>query len=325
MVYDVLGANLAYAAFDPGRNEEEYSLLVASVGFEGRATHVATQSGLRFSDIWAIEYDANRELNYRRNREIFEGVGTVLPDPGEELRDILVGRIDRLIDLHFKAKQLLGIEDQAFRIAVDISCMNRDRMALVALAVLSCAVDGVEVDFLYSPAAFAEDLVGSEGAVVVNRPILGLDGWTVDPNLPVTCLIGAGFESRLAMAAIETLEPASTVWLFPRGLDGRYDEVVEKRNYGDAVSVFDHVSQYDIRAPYRLISDLDATVSRLLQGSRVVLVPLGPKIFALCAILIGITHPVGTTIWRLSADTERTPEDRIATGPIVGLRVRVLT
>lgn len=45
--------------------------------------------------------------------------------------------------------------------------------------------------------------------------------------------------------------------------------------------------------------------------------------FAMCAILVGLTHPFGVTVWRLSADIERRPEDRVSVGPVLGVRAKV--
>lgn len=233
-----------------------YNVLVASVGYEQRATYILEDPDFRFGDVWAIEYNQNRVLHYERNRNKFESAGRLFEDLGQELDVSLCDAMRDAQKASSEAQRVLGVESSLFRVAVDISCMNRDRMAQVTSSVLSSCEEPVEVDFLYAPAMYSEDIVGSEGSVVVNRPILGLEGWTVDPNQPVTLLIGAGFESRLAMAAIETLEPANTVWLFPRGLDPRYDELVEKRNYDNAVSVMDHVAYCDLGAPYRLLSDL---------------------------------------------------------------------
>ena len=299
---------LEYAPFVLG-SRRRYSLLVTSVGYERRASHIARHESLDFGNILAFSFDANQVLNYPENREYFSRVGTLLDDAGSAVGEVLTAHLNELYRTEVQAATVLGLAHPDFSVAVDISSMNRDRIALIASALLSFS-QPIQVAFLYSPAEFGANLVGSEGSVVVNRPILGLDGWTVDPNMPVTCVIGAGFESRLAMAAIETLEPAETVWLFPQGLDERYDEVVEKRNFGSAVSHLDHVSYYDVGAPFRLLSDLEVTIQRLLHSSRVVIVPLGPKIFALCSILIGLTSDTDVTVWRLSADTEREPEDR---------------
>jgi hypothetical protein len=210
------------------------------------------------------------------------------------------------------------------RIAVDISCMDRDRLARTVLALTVDQTEPVHLFFLYSFGDFDQDMVGSEGTVLVNRPIDGLEGWPTDPESGLVCLLGLGFESRLALAAIETLEPSQTIALLPRSVDERYDEVVKTRNQdllsGDSLASRHRYSVFNIAST---VVDLDASVSAFTRHGRVVIVPLGPKTFALAAILIGVAHSEDVTVWRLSADDGRQPEDRVPTGVIAGLSVEV--
>jgi hypothetical protein len=203
--------------------------------------------------------------------------------------------------------------------------MDRDRLARTVAALTVDQAEPLLVDYLYSFGTFDESLVGSEGTVLVNRPVEGLEGWPTDPDSGLVCLLGLGFESRLALAAVETLEPSRTIALVPRGDDPRYDAVVDERNKGllvDGALVGRH--EYRVDDVLQTVLDLDASVTSLARRGRVVIVPLGPKTLALAAILVGTAHPTDVTVWRLSADDGRNTEDRVASGRVVGVTVEMI-
>jgi hypothetical protein len=47
---------------------------------------------------------------------------------------------------------------------------------------------------------------------------------------------------------------------------------------------------------------------------------IGPKLFALCCLLVGIAFP-SIPVWRVSAQDLEPAVDRSAEGPVYGLRV----
>jgi hypothetical protein len=310
---------LSAATSDQGR---PYDALIAAVGYESRARYLAETWPAAFARIWAYEYAHNRVLAYPDNLKVFRKFGEVFDEPDSAYIKHLSSLIrDRRyeVGIAMKGLKLRG----SVRFAVDISSMDRDRLARTVRAFYGGDFDEIEVDFLYSIAPFDPSYVGDEGRVTVNRSVEGFEGWTVSPDLPVVCVLGAGFEGRLALAALETLEPSGTLVLLPSGISTSYDEVVKERN---EIVLADKSSTryvYDVTDPYGTLSDLEATVAALSREHRVVVVPLGPKIFALCSILTALVHETNVTVWRLSADSDRRAEDRGCDGSVVGLRVRI--
>jgi hypothetical protein len=298
---------------------ESFDLLVATLGYESRAINVAQMLEARTERIVAIDYAVHHVHSYEANRNYFEH-HEILQEPASAVRKSLLGYVQDVRD------RLAARDDvRPPRIAVDISCMDRDRLAKVVLALTVDQDRALEIHFFYSFAQFDQNLVGSEGTVLVNRPIEEMEGWPSDPDAGLVCVMSLGFESRLATAAVETLEPSRIIALLPLGDDARYDGVVKDRNQELLAQTTEnvHVSSYRVDDPLRTILDLNASVEALSRRARVVLVPIGPKTFALAAILVGIAHPTNTTVWRMSADDGRTPEDRVASATVVGLRVLV--
>lgn len=297
-----------------------YDALVATLGFEARSSHVARELRGRLGQIWAFDYEDLNVLSYEENARFYENCN-VIREPVSALRKSLVGLIQELRE-SLPVDEMSG-ERVVPRIAVDISSMDRDRLANTVLACTEDQREPLVVDFLYSFGRFDSGLVGSEGPVLVNRPVEGLEGWSTNPDAGVVCVLGLGFEARLATAALETIEPHQTVVMVPIGEDARYEEVVRAVNEPMLRGTDCQEFEYDVGDILQTIINLNASVSSWCRHSRVVLVPLGPKPLALASILVGIAHPENVTVWRLSADRGRHPEERIATGTIVGVSVEV--
>lgn len=311
---------LRVARLDLSTDPHSYDALVATVGFETRATFVAQRLEGRCDEIWPFDYSQLHVHSYEANRSFF-GDSLIHTEPDSAYRK----RIRLLVDdvrQRYPRDEITG-ERPAPRIAVDISCMDRDRLARTVLALTVDQREALQVDFFYAFGAFEDSLVGSEGTVLVNRPVEGLEGWPADPDAGLACLLGLGFEGKLALAAVETLEPTQTIALVPQGTDSRYDEVVLHRNR-DLLTGDPQMGRhnYAVADVLQTVVDLDASVSALTRRGRVVIVPLGPKTLALASVLVAIAHQE-VTVWRLSADDGRRPEDRVPSGLVVGLSVAV--
>ena len=105
------------------------------------------------------------------------------------------------------------------------------------------------------------------------------------------------------------------VWAFrPVAGDDDYDSAVQLAN-GEWLTDLPGgcVHDYRVRDPFGCFVELESLVYGLRQMSRVVLVPFGPKIFALCSLLVAtIYSDVG--VWRVTPGKFETPVDRVAAG-----------
>ena len=77
---------------------------------------------------------------------------------------------------------------------------------------------------------------------------------------------------------------------------------------------------YDVDEPTSVYAALETLVYGLLQWSRPILIPFGPKIFSLCCLLIARTYTDDVTVWRVSGETLARPGDREASGKIISLK-----
>lgn len=295
--------------------DAEYDVFIGAVGYERRSRFILESLGPRAGAVVAAPFQDHRELSFEKNIKAFGAVGELLDGDeryGKELTGFLAERFGLL-------HRVARAEPRPMRIAVDISSMTRDRLAKTMRAVYVDSQLPLDVDWLYAPARYSTKLTES-GAVQVNDAIPGYEGWG-DPILPLHAIVGMGFEGDLVLGVLDDLEPLAT-WLFePYGVSASYDRRIAAANQGlpSASSSARHF-RYDVTQPYTSFLKLSAVVDDLIVTSRVVLLPLGPKIFALMCLLIGTGDDGNVTVWRLSADTGRAPVDRIPNGQILGLR-----
>lgn len=294
---------------------KSYDLLIVGCGYESRSRAVTEELSGRFDELVALDYRSGRVHSYEENRAFFEAA------EARFIADVEgVGRLEltRLLE-----RVTSGKDESHARIGVDISSLDRDRIAILVTAILKHLPGVFEVDFWYSEGAFGAALKGSAGHIMVNRPAITLEGWSSRPDWPLAAIAGLGFEAELSLAALESLEPAETYLFQGRGHDSRFSEIVAARNKTLFESTRGASAFYDVNQPFSLFKDLEGLVHQLISRNRVVLVPVGPKIFALCSCLVAAGYEDEVAVWRVSSDSAREPEERKASGQIVGLTVEV--
>jgi hypothetical protein len=304
----------------PTLSTTEYAALVCSVGYERRSGYLPRLLWSRCGQIWGYGFELHHVHSFDENRMWLMQHGTYFDESDTIYRKHLGLQVRHLAESWLELTPTGSTEMTPLKLAVDISSMSRDRVAQTILALVDDVNVALQIDWLYAPGKFSKDELSDMGPVSINRALPGFEGWTDDPAKPTACILGAGLEGDLALGAVERLEPAQTWALSPTGYDREYDAEFGRRNRRILASLGDtRLVEYDVDQPFTTILQLNTLVSQLRTDYRVVVVPLGPKIFALTALLLGRMLD-DLTVWRLSADSNRLPHERIAAGPILGLR-----
>jgi hypothetical protein len=204
-----------------------------------------------------------------------------------------------------------------------VSSLSRVRVAHVVeglylhpLAVPVC------VDFLYTPAARRGDAVPEPETTEVLGPVTPFfAGWSRDQNEPVVAVLGVGTEEDRALGAIEYLDPGE-LWAFlPEGEDEGYDEDLRDRNDW----LFEELApewliSYRVDDPFGCFSQMEGLIADdIAHKRRPVIVPLGPKVFALCGLLAALRNHPWSAVWRISPGAYAPPVDRDSNGKLVGI------
>ncbi|WP_156659628.1 hypothetical protein [Mycobacterium sp. 852002-53434_SCH5985345] len=307
-------ARLAVSPLDV--NESRFDLFIGSIGYERRASHAITQLMPQVEKVIAAPFNENQVLNYPRNFDLFCKVGKVISG-GELYKGAIIDEVRDWVDVTSARRK---VTRQPFRVCVDISSMNRLRLAetILALFIEANVAQPMEVSWVYSVARFDRRLLDT-GPVKFNDAIPGFEGWG-DPMTPLHAIVGLGLEGDLALGVLDELEAADTTVFEPMGFSSSYDQRISARNRDFASGVpSDKRFSYNVTEPYTSFLTLSGVVADLTSVGRVVILPLGPKLFALMSLLIAAAEQERITIWRLSADTRGDPVDRKAAGPILGL------
>lgn len=286
---------------------EDVDLSLVACGYETRARAFAERLMFPRAGRMALAFPGEHHLAFGENHRVLVERGfAVIAVEDSEIVDVICEALRRRNSRHV---------NEEVRVFVDISSQSRSRLALVIEAISRCAAEGrVRVFFGYSLAKY----VAPPSAVVPNVSIGPVSdffaGWSKDPELPVSLVLGLGYEPDRAMGAVEYLEPAMVWALLPHSSVSEYDDALLSANnqlvkrIGSAQLV-----RYLVEDPNATLALLSALVADLSRSSTVLLLPSGPKILVLISLLLCCTLPE-MSVWRVSAGAEDAPIDRAPTG-----------
>lgn len=264
-------------------------LVVVILGYEPRSSKVALEMSERARNRVALAYDTPGLFAYDENRRLLESRDFEIHPVSLELSSL----IERCIEE--SAENVPGV-------AIDISSMSRDLMARTVIALWRLSAKRkFMVEFLYSPPVYDENVQPSSVVESISLIDPMFAGLAADPLSPVAAIIGVGFEPNLALGVSEYLDVASVHAFVPYGHDDLFDRATEDAN--SSLFIADtpcRRASYNLTRPYELYVRLESLVYGLSELNRVALVPLGPKIFSLCCILVALQNEAPIAVWRFS-------------------------
>ncbi len=294
--------------------DRQYDCAIAAVGYETRARFVGTQRDLRASSKLAIAFPGKKVLAYRENERLLGDAGFRIEEKSAEQFGVCLKSEVQHVQGHVKGRP--------FSICVDISSLTRLRLALIVEAIWNASrTSDICVDFLYSLAQFSAPSSDLEPVVKAGPVVPAFAGWSDAPELAAAVILGLGYETHRAIGAVEYLEPAE-LWIFrARSRDEDYNETTLAANRILLESVPRHrLFEYTVEAPFHCFGLIESLVYGMSGRRRPIMLPFGPKVFALCCLLVGVIHPAAA-VWRVSAEQYRKAVDRVPNGTIVGLTV----
>jgi hypothetical protein len=295
----------------PGANvleEEKYGLFVAVCGYELRSRFVPQRVHRAAHRKFATGFPTQHEHSFEANRRWFEGHDFDVRIEDDAAFRVSVERLCNGLDV--------------LPVLVDISSMNRGRIAaLIEIFEDVSAQRDVIVDWAYSPRAYRRP-AATDSLIVESGPVSPrFAGWSASPQKPAVAIVGLGYEPERALGAVEYLD-AAEAWAFvPFGEDPRFDEKVMTQNsaFWETHSSL-AIRRYRVDEPIACIGDLDGLVSALLRDSRPIIIPLGPKMFSLAAMIVATWHDPEVTVWRVSGGTLEPATNAESNGKLISLR-----
>lgn len=287
--------------------DRAYDALICSLGYETRSRATVERVGSDM-EVHAAGFPHHHTPGYEINRHFLASVDAKCVEVDDEGFSL------------WAAEQLL---EPRRRVAIDISSMSRPRIAAVVQALRRSSNKGVVVDFLYVPQRYTGAPQALDIPTALEPVSPDFAGWYANADSPLIVLFGLGFEPVRAAGAIDVLEPDMAIPFFPYGSEEEFIEAVQTAN--DTVLRLPTVETprpYYISSPFACFAELDSLVSLYAEsGSRPLLLPLGPKIFALICILVATMRNPTTPVWRVSPGPLDQPVDRMPSDMLVAMSV----
>jgi hypothetical protein len=291
----------------------DYDAAIASLGFETRCRQIPEALGVP-ANTAVLAFGDRHELDFAKNNEWFKSHKWQIVEINDE--KVIAWVVDWLRDL-------CSDRSTAVRVAVDVSSMSRLRIAGVIEAVLSLPREArIEMDLLYTPSQFKPPDHGKEPLVYDIAPVSDyFAGWWADLDASLLAIIGVGYELEKAASVIDKLEPEQTLVFSPQGEDAQYADEVGLANEAlmRTKGVIAPPVPYEVADPFACFSEIESMLSELGSKHRVAVVPLGPKIFAACAMLASALHSETSQVIRVTAGTRQRAENRVSSGKVYGL------
>ncbi len=298
----------------------DYDLMICALGFERRASAIAgvarAQKGIVFG------FDHNKNCSYDRNFRFFQSIGFSLFSnlTNSEFSASFRSTFEDAVNSIFQTDRL-----RSLRICIDVSSFDRFRLAemvstISSLAMGSLRESSIDIDFAYSIAKFSPPrpvLGRNEFAGPVHR---GFAGRFSDPGRPLALIAGLGYEMGKVMGAAEYLQASRVVTFFPDSPIVQFEPEVLKANSSllGSLRPEDRIN-YPVSDPFRTIAILDAAVRGLDDEYNIVILPGGPKIFAVACLVLQRRYRE-ISVWRVSSGRSINAHDVEASGHIVGFR-----
>jgi len=296
---------LEISSFDDASGQH-IDLLIFAVGYEERASFVARRYGSAAETTIGYYFQDGHIYSFERNDAFRQSINALKLVHGQRLEAVL--KVER--------------PEKSFRgstIMLDVSSLNRGAMAdLFAELLDSSFSEDCRVLIVYSVAKYTEP-VSTELDFLDFSPLRGFGGWTSNPDLPAVLLLGLGYETDHAVGAVEFLDPSSTFCFFPVGSDPRFEGRVLEAN-APILEIINEsrLIRYPVLSPYQIYWEMRTLILSLLGVSRLVLVPMGPKIFCSLCLICQRAFGDELSVWRASGHSLENARDAEAEGSVVG-------
>jgi hypothetical protein len=291
--------------------DSEYDLAIATLGYESRSSYLARRLSPRADLRVAAGFEDRHVLNYQGNRDWYIKSGYTVKDVDDAKYRSWCEEV---------VSQANPKRGGTARIWVDISSTSRLRLA-VMLEVMRSIGFPIVVDFFYAVAKFTRPNSSFAPNSHVGPVTKMFAGWS-DPSRQAVAIVGLGYEQNKALGAVEHIQ-ATDVWTFiPHSEVHEYvDALIEANSILLERIPNRRQVEYIVERPFDCFVVLESLVNRIAETEVPVLFPFGPKIFSLCALLVGCVHGTRVAVWRVSSERYEDAVDREASGSFCAMRV----
>jgi hypothetical protein len=278
-------------------------LAVCASGYEERARYVGNILGKRPKMKHVLGFTAHRDdLERPRNDETFVDLGYEMTICNGNSADGISSLVkDTLVRLPNKSN-----------LVFDITSMTRywyatflDQLRATEFA----TIREMSIYFTYVPSRYEPPPKEQPPNLYVG-PIPGFSS-TELPDLPTALVLGLGHEPDKALGITEFIDAKELfVFMANPAFDRRFVRDVQRMNKELLARLpAGHAIGYPLPSITGTTILLKSLSEGLMRSHRLILVPLGPKIFSLICFLLAVLYPQ-ISVWRVSSEEEEFKANR---------------
>jgi hypothetical protein len=292
---------------------KSFDIAIVACGYESRCLAVSQTHASSIRQGFALCFPSQRDLAFDSNRASFQRLRfDILEVTDEAVEQTVLALLSRV------GRDSSGSE---LRVLIDVSSQSRARMAAIVSACQRVqAITALEAYFFYSLAIYDGPSVDQMPNVAIGPVSARFAGWSQRPELPVSLVLGLGYEPDRALGAFEALEPTSVWALVPNSAIAGYHPAVLKSNKSLLERIpSNSILGYRVEDPNSTFALIASLTRRLKVTSTVVLLPSGPKLLALLTLLLA-SEDREIAVWRVSAGPMEAAVNRRTTGTEICVR-----
>ncbi len=291
----------------------DFDLLIYGLGYESRATYISQKYHDESKMAYALGYDSNTEcLFYQKNETYFLEANVV----------VISGEDESVINA-FKIELLKEIENYN-SILIDITVMSRHRLASILDMLLKYSTKDTKVTIVYAPSVFVSppnDITPIKKVSEITSEFTGSLG---DLSKPTSLIMGLGYEKNKALGLSSYLDSGSDFLFIPKSSEGKFEEIVLDNNKELITQTENkNILYYYIDQPYATYLNLRSLILSVMDYSRPLVVPLGPKVLAAISVVIGRELYPNLPVWRVSSEHTEVPVERKANGQEISFTIQI--
>lgn len=292
----------------------KHRILIGACGYESRSSHFFRAEDLNeYTEVWIVDYSAIDVLSYNSNRDLLSDRVSVDGDTWISPSDLsdLVSR--------FRVAPVNSLS-----VTLDCSSMDRGTLATILTAIKELHCVFFEVAILYFPQTFSPPSLTLETVSRFGPVSRQFSGSSRSSSEKMCLIMGVGYEFGKAIGAQDFLEPDELYAYFPIGTDPEFEECITKANSGfDFVGAPERVISYPILQPEALLDSLFDLIDYKRRSHRVMILPMGPKLFAALSLVVALRFHPEVRVWRYSTHSSEKSSlrDAYASGQRVCINV----
>lgn len=220
--------------------------------------------------------------------------------------------------------QFEAAQDESISLTLDCSSMDRGTLAAILAATKKLHRVFCEIIILYFPQTYSPPSLILETVSRFGPVSRQFSGSSRSSSEKMCLIMGVGYEFGKAIGAQDYLEPDELYAYYPIGTDPNFEDAINKANSDfDFVGDPEKVISYPILQPEALLDSLFDLIDYKRRSHRVMILPMGPKLFAALSLVVALRYHPEVRVWRYSThDPEHsTLRDAFASGQRVCINV----